>query len=273
MPQQRHLAVHHYPSPKRTQQINLLFVHGAFTHSTYWTFNFIPYFQARGFDCFALDLSGHGASEGRDCLDTFGIDDFAQDVANALNQIQQPVVLLGHSMGALVCQRYLEHGHALAAVFMSPVPITGTSGSAAMLAARFPNYFQAMEETVSGIISDQNNDLLAQIYFTPNTRVDDILQFLPTVTRESHQAVMEMALLAARPPIRRNRIPALVVGGELDTVFPPSQLFFTALPWQAEIVRVPAAGHVLPLDNNWQFAAEAIWCWLGKCAEDIPEFD
>lgn len=239
-------------------------MHGAYTHSAYWAFNFIPYFQAQGFHCYALDLSGHGASTGHDTLDQFGIDDFADDLADAIRQIEQAVALIGHSMGALVTQRYLEHHRAPAAVFMSPVPITGTAGSAAMLAARFPAYFEAMEQTVRGIVSDRNNALLANIYFTANTKIEDILQFLPTVTPESQRAVMEMALLAGRPPRRHLRVPALVVGGELDTVFPPSQLFFTAFAWDAETIRVPNAGHVLPLDNNWEFAAQSIAAWLNK---------
>src|SRR3546814_8550625 len=85
---------------------------------------------------------------------------------------------------------------------------------------------------------------------------DEVRDFLPTVGPESQRAVMEMALLAMRPSMRRQPVPALVIGGEDDAIFQPSNLFFTALPWRAEVIRVPAAGNMLPLDRNWQRSEE-----------------
>lgn len=261
-----HIQVHSYPAAKsksRKKDRNaLLFVHGAYTHSAYWQFNFVPFFQKHGFDCFSVDLSGHGASDGKDRLDDFGIDDYADDIAHAVRHIGQPVTIVGHSMGSLATERYLEKGAAQAAIFLSPVPTTGTTGSATQLAIRYPAYFQALEETISGRFSPENNDMMAKIYFSPEATGDDVLEFLPTVTPESQRAVMEMAMLMTRPPVRRQKLPALVIGGEHDAIFPPSNLFFTALPWQAKVIRVPRAGHMLPLDNNWQAVATHMLEWV-----------
>lgn len=257
-----YIQINEYPATKAPQRGALLFVHGAYTYSCYWEFNFIPFFQQQGFDCFSLDLSGHGESEGRERLDEFGIDDYAEDIAHAISFIDRPVTIIGHSMGCLAAQRYLEKGVARAAVFLAPVPITGTTGSATQLAIRFPGYFTALEEVIGGVVSRENNDLMAKIYFSPDATGDDVLPFLPTVGPESQQAVMEMAMLATRPPVRRQKLPALVIGGEADAIFPPSQLFFAALPWQADVIRIPHAGHMLPIDNHWQSVAKHILEWL-----------
>lgn len=263
-----HIQLHPHPRANGHERGTLLFVHGAYTDSTYWGTHFIPFFQRHGFDCYAVDLSGHGASAGRERLDEFGLDDYADDIAHAVGMIDRPLTLVGHSMGALAVQRYLERAPVASAVFLSPVPPTGTTASAAQLAIRYPAYFKALEETVSGVFSEANNDLLARIYFAPDATGDEVLAFLPTVMPESQRAVLEMALLAVRPPARRHKVPTLVIGGEADAIFPSSNLFFTSLSWQAKEIRVPGAGHMLPIDRNWQTVATHMLEWV--CANPSP---
>lgn len=106
----RAIKVHRYPGARGNSRASLLFVHGAYASSGYWAVHFIPFFQSQGYDCNALDLAGHGASGGREALDQFGIDEYAEDVAHAMNEIGKPAVVIGHSMGTLVIQRYLERG-------------------------------------------------------------------------------------------------------------------------------------------------------------------
>lgn len=258
----RRIRVHSYPSATGTSRGAILFVHGAFVDSTCWEYAFVPFFLGQGYDCFAVDLSGHGASEGRERLHEFGIDDYADDVAHALKIIGRPAIVVGHSMGSLVLQRYLERGDAQAAVFLAPVPATGTAGSAMQLALRHPSFFHSLEQAVQGKVSDEVTDLMARIYFSPGATGSEIQRFLPMVGPESDRAVAEMALLHARPPRRRRRLPALVVGGAEDAVFPASMLFFTALPWQADIYRVPGAGHMFLIDHHWRVAADHILRWI-----------
>lgn len=257
-----HIHLHHHPRTHEHKRGSLLFVHGAYTDSRYWGLKFVPFFQRHGFDCFAVDLSGHGASGGRERLDEFGIDDYADDIAHAAGMIDQPVTLVGHSMGALAVQRHLEKAPAAGAVFLAPIPPTGTGASTVRLLTRYPAYLQALEATINGDYSKANNDLLAKIYFAPDATGDEVLGFLPLVGPESQRAVLEMALLPMRPPARRHTVPALVIGGENDAIFPPSNLFFTALPWRAKVFRVPNAGHMLPIDRNWQAAADHILEWM-----------
>src|SRR3546814_11928315 len=72
--------------------------------------------------------------------------DYVEDIAHAVGRIGQPVTLIGHSMGALVVQRYLERGSAAGAVLPAPVPPTGTAASAAQLLFRYPDYLARSEE-------------------------------------------------------------------------------------------------------------------------------
>lgn len=103
----------------------LLFIHGAYTAAWCWAEHFLPYFAQAGFNCQALSLSGHGASRRRDHLDSYSIDDYIKDVAEVTAQLPVPPVLIGHSMGGFVVQKYLEQYPAAAAVLMCSVPPQG----------------------------------------------------------------------------------------------------------------------------------------------------
>ena len=73
-----------------------------------------------------------------------------------------------------------------------------------------------------------------------------------------------MMSLAWRSPKRRPKIPALVMGGELDALFPSNQLYFTASGWNAETSVIPRAGHMIMMEPHWTVAAEKIDSWLGR---------
>lgn len=258
----RKIHLHDYPAAGRKAKGSLLFVHGAYVNSSCWEFNFIPFFRRRGYDCFALDLSGHGASEGRERIDQFGIDDYAVDLAWAVRQMAAPPTLIGHSMGARVVERYLERGEAAAAIFLAPVPTTGTAGSALQIGLQYPSFFQVLEDAVDGRISDEVAELMTRIYFAPGTRPHETLRFLPMVGPESQRAIAEMAWVQTRRPVRRGKLPALVVGGARDAVFPSSMLHFSAAPWEADCHRIDGAGHMLMLDPQWEETATRMLTWL-----------
>lgn len=251
-----------YPAVSRTAKASLLFVHGGFVNSTCWEFNFIPFFQRHGYGCFTIDLSGHGGSDGRECLDRFGIEDYAEDLEYAIRKIGRPLVLIGHSMGSRVLEHFLEEGEAAAAIFMSPVPTTGTASSALQLALRHPAFVQAIDDVVSGKLSDQNAEMLARIYFSPDVPPAETLKYLPMIGPESRRAVAQMAVPKYGYPVNRCQLPALVVGGTADAVFPVSMLHFMSVAWNADIHRVKGAGHMLMLDPQWEEVAGHMLAWM-----------
>lgn len=251
-----------FPTPCAATRGALLFVHGGYVNSTCWEFNFIPFFQRHGYDCFALDLSGHGCSDGHDRIDEFGLDDYADDLEYAIAQIGHPVTLIGHSMGARVLEHFLEEGEAEAAIFLSPVPTTGTASTALQLAIRHPFFLHAVNEISSGDLSDEVAELLTKIYFSPDISPDVAQQFLPMVGLESQKAVAEMAVPKFGLTVRRRQLPALVVGGTHDAVFPPSMLHFMGSAWNADVHRAEGAGHMLMLDPQWEDIAQHMLDWM-----------
>lgn len=258
----RKLKLHHHPAPQASGRPPLLFVHGGYTHSLCWQINFIPFLNARGYDCYALDLSGHGASGGHERLHEFGLADYAEDLAWAVSSLPAQPVLIGHSMGTQVVQRYLVDGEAAGVALLSPVPPTGTGGTASRLAVTEPAFFEELPNAMAGTPSTRTLQVMARVYFSPDMPFEDTLQFMPMIGAESDHAVAEMVALPFMRTGRRPNIPALVMGGSEDQVFPASMLFFTALAWRAHSVTIERAGHMLMLDPQWQEAAGALADWL-----------
>ncbi len=247
----------------------LLFLHGGFSHSAYWNQHFIPFFQHLGYSCYALDFSGHGASSGQDKLDSLSLDDYVQDLTYALDKINPggESVIISHSMGSLVTQRYLGKGVAQGvkgAVFIAPVPASGTATSALSLSLSNPDFFGELERVTQGQHpTPRALEMMSRIYFSPKTPQADILRTLPMIQPESTRAIAEMA--TAPLPIYRRKpdIPVLFMAGSADAVFPSSILTISAFGWKHHQVHiVPGAGHMLMLDVQWREGASAIQHWL-----------
>lgn len=261
--------VHVHPAWVPSERPPLCFVHGGYSNSRCWQENFIPHFQAQGHDCYAVDLPGHGESPGREALNGFGLDDYAVALGEALAALRppQPPVLVGHSMGCLVVERYLGTLPELAlrgAAFLAPVPPSGTLGSASRLALGFPGFFEELPRAISGTGDDRTLAVMAAVYFSPEVAPEDTARYLPMLGPESDQAVAEMVTAPLRRSARRPRLPVVVMGGSADQVFPPSMLYFTASIWDAGTMVVEGAGHMLMLDPQWQEAARKLQEWVGS---------
>lgn len=260
----RKLHTLHRPPHKDGGRPPLVFVHGGYVHSGCWELNFLPHFAALGYHCHAVDLSGHGASEGIEHLHSYDIDHYAGDVGELVSSLPSPPVLIGHSMGATVVQRYLERGGAAGVVLMAPVPTTGLAGCGLQVTQRQPHFLVEAARAVSGRYTERTARVMREVYFSPDVTPEQFAAFQPLVQEESTTAIAEMMALAWRIPPRRPRIPALVIGGELDALFPPGMLHFTATSWNAETCVIPRGGHMLMMEPQWEDCAGRIEGWLER---------
>ncbi|MFZ4536230.1 alpha/beta hydrolase [Propionivibrio sp.] len=250
------------PAHKDRGHPPLVFVHGGYTHSGCWDVNFLPFFQERGYNCYAVDLSGHGKSSGIEKLNSFGLDDYAADVRELVASLDAAPVLIGHSMGAIVVQRYLEKSHAKAVVMMAPVPPTGLAAAGVQLAIRQPDFIAEASRAVRGEYTEKTIRVMREVYFSPDVSAEQFAVFQPMVQEESTWALTELMSLAMRMPVKRPRIPALVIGGQLDALFAANRLYMTATGWNAETCVIPRAGHMLMMDPQWPSVAQKIHDWL-----------
>ncbi|MDP2821397.1 MAG: alpha/beta hydrolase [Sulfuritalea sp.] len=260
----RKLHTLHRPAKKQNGHPPLVFVHGGYVHAGCWDVNFLPHFSKPGYSCHAINLSGHGESEGREDLDSYDLDHYAADVAQLVAELPTLPVLIGHSMGALVVQRYLETAPAAAVIMMAPVPTTGLSSCTLQLTSRQPDFLTEAARAVRGKYTENTVRVMREVYFSSDVTLEQFAAFKPLVQEESMTAVTEMMTLAWRMPKRRPKIPALVMGGELDALFPSNLLHFTASGWNADTCVIPRAGHMIMMEPQWTVAATRIDNWLDR---------
>lgn len=258
----RRIHTLHRPAVGPTRSPRLLFVHGGYATAGCWDAYFLPYFSRRGFDCRALDLAGHGASDGRERLDSFGLDDYVEDVTQVAQGIEGPLILIGHSMGSAVVERVLEQQPAQAAILMAPVPPGGILGATMNIAFSQPSFFGEQTRATRGEYSEKTLQTIRDVYYSRETKNEDLIRFGRLFQSESRRAILDLTLLAMRIGGRRPKLPVLVVGGAADAVFQPGLLSFTASRWQADQLIIPGAGHTLMLDAHWQAAATKIADWI-----------
>ena len=103
----------------------ILLVHGAWHAAWCWDRGFMDRLVARGHEAVAVSLRGHGGSEGhgRLAMRMHGLADYVEDIVRVVATIEKDPVVVGHSMGGFVVQRYLaERRRARAGVLLAPPP-------------------------------------------------------------------------------------------------------------------------------------------------------
>lgn len=244
------------------QPTPLLFIHGAFTAAWCWEEHFLPFFAEAGYAAYAVSLSGHGGSRGRDRLDSLSIADYVADVAEVAVGLPVPPVLIGHSMGGFVVQKYLESHKAPAAVLMCAVPPQGLMSAAMGMFFSRPSLFQDLNRLMGG--GQVALESLREALFAQPVAVDDLARFYRWSQPESHRAIWDMSLFGLPQPGRMHRPPMLVLGAEFDHLMPSSTVEMTARTYEVPAEIFPGLGHGLMLERDWRLPAKRILNWLGE---------
>ncbi len=240
----------------------LLFVHGAWHGAWCWE-RFAGWFSARGWATHAVDLPGHGASPSRRSLRWTSTREYVEAVAEAVGELPRPPVLVGHSMGGLVVQRYLEYRtHIPAAVLIAPDPVNGVLALTLRVARRHPLRLLHANATLSLWPIVGSPDRAREMLFAVDMSDDEVLVHWRRLQDESYRAYLDM--IFRRPKPDRVAAPVLVIGAREDRVFTVAEMERTARAYRTEAVIVNGAAHDMMLDARWEQAAHAMAEWLNR---------
>ncbi len=244
-------------------RVPLLFVHGAWHGAWCWAEHFLDFFAAQGCAAHAVSLRGHGASAGHERLRRTRIADYVADVAAVAATLPQPPVLIGHSMGGLVVQKFLERHTVPGAVLLAPVPPSGVLGTTLRLARRHPLIFVRVNLTLSLYPLVATPRLARECFFSDNLPDAQVNACWEKLQDESFRAFVDMLALDLPRPIQGST-PMLVLGAGKDTIFTPAEVSATAAAWGAELEILPNIAHDMMLEPQWQAVAMRISEWLGR---------
>jgi len=236
-------------------------VHGSWHASWCWEEHFLDWFAGRGFRVAALDLRGHGSSPARGWFKTRRMRHYVEDVAEVAATFDVPPIVIGHSMGGMVVQKFLEKHDAPAAVLLASGPPRGVIGVTLRIARRHPLTFLRANATWSLYPIVEDPDDARALFFGSGTDDVTALGYTSRLQDESYVAFLDMLVLDLPKP-KRVTTEVLVLGGEQDTIFPPPDVHRTAKAYGTTAVMFDGA-HDLMLEPCWPEVAETIADWLG----------
>ena len=248
---------------KSSHPTPLLFIHGTLHTASCWDMHFLDYFAQHGYAAHAVNLRGHGKSEGREKLRWTRIADFVEDVTKVVQQLPSPPILIGHSMGGFIIQKYLEYHDAPAAVLLSSPSPARLLPTAIRTARRQPWVFAKVNLKLSLLPLIATPELVGEAFFSNDLPDEQLLQYWKQTQDDSFRAFLDMVALDLPKPAKV-KTPVLVLGAARDNMIAPREVEATARAYRTQAEIIPNVAHNSMLERNWQAVAERILAWLNE---------
>jgi pimeloyl-ACP methyl ester carboxylesterase len=248
----------------------VLFLHGSWHGAWCWAENFLDYFSANGIAAYAMSFRGHGESEGRDHLRFTRIRDLVADVAAVVDMLPSPPILIGHSMGGFVAQKYLEGRSLPGMVLVASAPPRGLMRSFLRLARRDPLAMLKSSLSLSLLPMIANVDRTRALFFSPSMPADQAARYCARLRDGAFFAYLDCLALDFVQTAKIST-PALVTGGLLDAVVPPDLVAATARAYGVEPVMFETMAHDMMLEPDWRRLADMILAWVETLEGVAPQ--
>ncbi len=219
-------------------KLPVILLHGAGGDHLSWLY---PLRRLQGYRVIALDLPGHGNSEG---LALQSVDQYADQLIEFMNSVGiYRAFLVGHSLGGAIAL-------CMALRFPERVAAAGMIASS----ARFPN-----SEYILRLLEDPSQTTQALAFlenhlFAPTTRQDliskvmkGLQQVKPEVLKGDWRAASDFDL---RDELNHIFQPIWIANGEADRLTPPMSAYYLQKHLHHGMLQIiPAAGHMVILEH------------------------
>lgn len=215
--------------------VQVVFVHGIRTSSTMWRAQ-LAHLEERGNPAVAVDLPGHGTRRGEEFTldEAFAtIDRAVQDAAT-----RGPVLLVGHSMGGLLCIEYVGREDPPPVAAFIAASCTSIPRGVGLAAYRFlARRFDSLPDRGLGL----TNRVLDRT-LPPETRPDFGAGGYAFEAQDI--ALASLSVLDLLTSLRRIEVPLWFINGQWDQLRANEKLF-VSVAREAELIVVPRTTHLV----------------------------
>jgi len=251
-----------------TQKTDLVFVHGMFQNAKSWS-NWVSLFSARGYRCHAPSWPLHDGEPSTlranppAGLGKLSLDAVIASIEATVTQLDRPV-MIGHSVGGLITQLFVNRGLVSAGVAINSVApnamldfdwgfIKNSAIIANPLKGDDPIFMDA--ETFHGSFA---NTL---------SKADAEMAFEDLATHDSRNVLRDCMGASGRVDVDKAHPPLLLIGGEKDEIIPAdlTQKNYDAYAKDAGVIAhrtFAGRSHFICNEPGWDEVAEYALAWL-----------
>lgn len=256
------MEVIRFGSPSASNKPPLLFVHGSYCGAWIWKPHFLPALEKAGYYGAAVSLRGHAGSGQSEKIDSFGVEDYLDDIHQAMQLFEEAPVLVGHSLGGYLVQKYALTHNIRGMILLSSPSLLGLAPSAYHILWRRPDL--AFELSMLMFVGKEHVDFRAvsdALVHDPQA-AEELFCFLPLLQRESLRVSCQVACPDFRASAKKP--PTLVLGGSRDAFVPFTDFYYEAFMWAGELKILPKASHGVMLDACWPDVLSSMEDWLSR---------
>ena len=183
------------------------------------------------------------------------------DVAAVVEQIETPPVLIAHSMGGMIVQKYLENHQVPAAILLASAPPRGLFPATLRVARRHPLTFLKVNLTMSLYPVIGTPEYCKEFLFSDSIDQEQLAKYYGRMQDEAYRAYIDMLLLNL-PRTKQVETPMLVLGAANDAAISVKENLATAHTYGVEAEIFPDMAHDMMLEAGWRKVADRILSWL-----------
>lgn len=182
---------------------------------------------------------------------------YLADIAEVAERFERPPVLVGHSMGGYLAQKFMETHVVSGAVLIASVPVSGTMAASFRFARRHPLRFAKLVATLRLWPVVATQDMAREYLFGDEMSTDEVAELHGMLQDESFLTYLDMMGLALPKP-EKTEAPVMVVAGTDDALFTVREAAKTAAAYGVEPFIAEGFPHDMMLHHRWEEIAVPI---------------
>lgn len=250
-------SIHNSHMTKQKEVV--IFIHGAWHGKWCWDKHFRASFSENGYEVVTFDLPGHDVPGKVKGINKYSLGDYVQALQKEVQKFDSLPILIGHSMGGLILQKYLERNTCKKAVFLASAPPYGVINATLRFAKKRYFYPSILSMNLYLLVNSEAKSKDA--FFSENISQEALREYTSQMCSESFRAFLNMLFPRVKVTEHAN-IPTLVIGGKQDYVFSESENVKTAKKFNAKLIMLENMAHDMMLDVNHKSVSDEIIGWL-----------
>jgi pimeloyl-ACP methyl ester carboxylesterase len=245
----------------------IVMIHGMFCGGWVWD-HYRAFFEAQGYRCITPTLRHHDAAPGElpdPRLGVTSILDYAADLEAQIRGLDEPPVIMGHSMGGLIAQILASRGLARSLVLLSPASPAGIMAFRLSVLKTFGRLMKTWGFWKMPVKLNFEETVFALFNFMP---VEEHRNIFDRLVFESGRAAWEIGFWAmdrkkaTKVDAKKVTCPVLVIAGAGDSITPSSVVRAVAKKYRAVLKVFEGHGHWVVAEPGWEEIARFIHEWL-----------